>query len=87
MASLLAQRVRGATVDLDRFVAELIQAQQRVRVLEKLVAQQQKVLAKTERAKDQSQTVETDLRDAQDQCQEALIGILAGRRRVDPGDL
>ena len=87
MASLLAQRMRGATVDLDRFVAEIIQAQQRIRVLENLVVHQQKILAKTERTKDQSQTVETDLRDAQDQCHAALISILAGERRVDPGDL
>ena len=87
MASLLAQQGRGAAVDVDRFVAELIQAQHRIRVLENLIIRQHKALMKTEHTVDQNQAVETDLRDAQDQCQAALISVLAGERRVDPGDL
>ena len=89
MPSQLALRLRGfgAAVNLDRVIAELVQAQQRRQVLELVVVQQQKVLSKTERIKDQSQTCETDLRDAQDQCQDTFIDILAGQRRVDPNDL
>ena len=89
MPAQLAQGSRGfgAAVNLDRIIGELVQAHQRIQVLEISVAQQQKVLSKTERVKDQSQTFATDLRDAQDQCQDTLINFLAGRRRVDPSDL
>ena len=90
MVTLRAQFGRGAPVDMDRFIAELIQTKQRVQALENLIIRQYQVTKTTENTVDENQSAGTDIRDAQDQCQEVLLSVLAGNKGekyIDPKDL
>ena len=75
---------------MDRFVAELIQTRMRARALENVILRQYLMTKFTENTVDDHQSIGTDIRDAQDQCQQVLLNVLAGEKvekTIDPGDL
>ena len=82
----------GAAVDLDRVVAELVEAQRRIRTLEDIAAAQRQDFSKTKDLAQKNKLLEKDIRDAQNKCRSVLLDVLMKHNiqpeiALDPDDL